>query len=181
MDAVVGVLRERPGLRSRRAEPSKAPRAGLTFVPTKNSRGTSVTYRIAWRARAIRADPEAFLLHVRELLTTIATEATAQYADALTRLPRGRRASSVRTIANEEAELADIRGGAVGREGQGEGEGESSHGVGLMGPGIPDDQNPMPIPASRRHELDAPGAIDPNLLSGLSLPMLSRRLKESRR
>jgi len=95
-----------------------ADRAGVTFVPTKNERGTSVTYRIAWRARAVRDDPEAFLTRIGELLRTVAEEATAQYEAAV---------------------------------------------------------NPMPAPHSQR----PPGelsAIDPRLLSGLSLPMLTRRI-----
>ena len=118
-ERVVGEVRLR---RSRRPDDVAAGKSteqsGVTFVPTKNERGTSVTYRIAWRARAVRDDPEAFLTRIGELLRTIAEEATTQYEAAV---------------------------------------------------------NPMPAPHSQR----PPGelsAIDPRLLSGLSLPMLTRRI-----
>ena len=48
-------------------------------------------------------------------------------------------------------------------------------------PAIPEDENPMPVPLSRRGDAAAPeGGIDPRLLTGLSLPMLARRMRESR-
>ncbi len=61
--------------------------SGVTFVPTKNARGTSVTFRIAWRARAVRNNPEGFLSEVHTILQAIAAEATAQYEAALNPMP----------------------------------------------------------------------------------------------
>jgi ParB-like chromosome segregation protein Spo0J len=160
------------GKRAARGTP--APGAGFTFVPTKNSRGTSVTYRIAWRARAVRADPDGFLAHVRNLLRAIAEEATAQYEDALTRLPQGRRATLARTIEREEAELADTE--LVERDTDAMAVARASDA------GIPESENPMPVPLSRRGDLTPPEGegIDPRLLTGLSLPMLARRMRETR-
>jgi ParB-like chromosome segregation protein Spo0J len=154
------------GLRARkRGARRHSSTGGFTFIPTRNPRGTSVTYRIAWRSRAIREDPDAFLGHVRDVLRTIAAEATTQYEQALTRLPRGPRATSSRVIAREEAELADVRSDRRVQE-----------------PGIPDDQNPMPVPSSQRQGAGATDdTVDPRLLSGLSLPMLARRMRESHR
>lgn len=100
-------------------------------------------------------------MHVREVLEAIATEATAQYEHALTQLPRGKRPTSVQAIANEEAEIV-----AQSRV--------------VDGPAIPESENPMPIPLSRRRDGEDTIKIDPALLSGLSLPMLTRRIKESR-
>ena len=168
-DASVAAVRERR-LRDRRTRASNSPRVGLTFVPTKNSRGTSVTYRIAWRARAIRSDPEAFLLHVREILSR----------------DRGRSYES-----NTNTPLLDfLKAGERPRLERSPAKKPSSPTRGKGRPHIPlarsvrsspMTRTRMPMPASRRRDLEATAAIDPNLLSGLSLPMLSRRLKESRR
>ena len=140
-------IRRATGRRGRTA----AEPGAVTFVPGRNARGTSVTYRVAWRARAVRQDPEAFLERVRGLLQVIAADATA-WRDAITR---------------EEAELAtrvadqrpDVR---TDRQ---------------PGESIPDDQNPMPVPPSQRRAGDAGPPINPRLLGGLSIPMLAERLK----
>ena len=159
---------ERPHVGRRPGRAAATANTGFTFVPTKNTRGTSVTYRIAWRARAVREDPDGFLSHVRGLLRTIAQEATAQYENALTRLPRGRRATPAVTIEREEAELTEREGGVVALN-------RASDSA------IPESENPMPVPLSRRGDAPpAEGGIDPRLLTGLSLPMLARRMRESR-
>ena len=156
----------------------------VTFVPGRNARGTSVTYRVAWRARAVRQDPEAFLEHVRALIQVIAAEATADYAAALAAAiarassRRRRRGGEVtpaasdswrETIAREEAELAARARVAdlpvnlpAGRQ---------------RDESIPDHQNPMPVPPSQRRPGDASPPINPRLLAGLSIPMLSERMK----
>jgi hypothetical protein len=157
------------GLRSKSEGKSRgtAPNHGLTFVPTKNTRGTSITYRIAWRARAIRANPEAFLAHVGEVLGAIAAEATTQYTDALTRLPQ-RRATLAEAIERDEAELVEDRPE----------EGEIERVVvadRALGRGPADDV------AKTEGHAPSDDAIDPRLLSGLSLPMLNRVIRESRR
>lgn len=147
---------------------------GVTFVPGRNARGTSVTYRVAWRAKAVRGDPEAFLDRVRELLQVIAADATADYEAAVARQgtrSRRQRGGGVAaateawraTIAREEAELgtrvADARGAA-----------RRAH-------AMPDEHNPMPVPPSQRRPGDPGPAISPRLLAGLSIPMLAERLK----
>jgi ParB-like chromosome segregation protein Spo0J len=150
----------------------------VTFVPGRNARGTSVTYRVAWRARAVRQDPEAFLEHVRTLIQVIAADATADYAAAVARgSSRRRRGGGVtpaatdswrETIAREEAELA-ARARVADLP--------SLHPARQRDESIPDDQNPMPVPPSQRRPGDAAPAINPRLLAGLSIPMLSERMK----
>ncbi len=150
----------------------------VTFVPGRNARGTSVTYRVAWRARAVRQDPEAFLEHIRALIQVIAADATADYTAALARSStrRKRRGGGVtpaaadtwrETIAREEAELAARMAHARTADTASRPRDAS----------IPDSQNPMPVPASQRRTGDAPVPINPRLLAGLSIPMLSERLK----
>jgi ParB-like chromosome segregation protein Spo0J len=166
-----------PSLRRRGRTPTEP--GAVTFVPARNARGTSVTYRVAWRARAVRQDPEAFIEHVRALIQTIAADATADYAAAVARSASRRRrrgggatpaaADSWReTIAREEAELAArvVHARVAGAQSP------SARDV-----SIPDDQNPMPVPASQRRAGDTPAPINPRLLAGLSIPMLSERLK----
>ena len=167
-------IRRATGRRGRTA----AEPGAVTFVPGRNARGTSVTYRVAWRARAVRQDPEAFLERVRGLLQVIAADATADYdaAVAAGRVQRRRRrgggvAAATEAwrdaITREEAELAtrvadqrpDVR---TDRQ---------------PGESIPDDQNPMPVPPSQRRAGDAGPPINPRLLGGLSIPMLAERLK----
>ncbi len=155
----------------------------VTFVPGRNARGTSVTYRVAWRARAVRQDPEAFLEHVRALIQVIAADATADYAAAIARAStrRRRRGGGVtpaatdswrETIAREEAELAararvaDLPVNLPGRQ---------------RDESIPDHQNPMPVPPSQRRPGDSPPPINPRLLAGLSIPMLAERMKRQAR
>jgi ParB-like chromosome segregation protein Spo0J len=151
----------------------------VTFVAGRNVRGTSVTYRVAWRARAVRQDPEVFLEHVRALIQTIAADATADYTAAIARSDSRRRrrgggatsaaADSWReTIAREEAELAARVAHARVTD---------SGSPRTRDVSIPDDQNPMPVPASQRRTGDTPAPINPRLLAGLSIPMLSERLK----
>lgn len=162
----------------RRGRTTAVPGA-VTFVPGRNARGTSATYRVAWRARAVRQDPEAFLERVQALLQVIAADATADYTAALAKgavRKRSRRGGGVTAateawrdaIAREEAELAarvadvrvaDVRGDRRGAE------------------AIPEDQNPIPVPPSQRRTGDAGPAINPRLLAGLSIPMLAERLK----
>jgi ParB-like chromosome segregation protein Spo0J len=161
----------------------------VTFVPGRNARGTSVTYRVAWRARAVRQDPEAFLEHVRALIQVIAADATADYAAAVAAAMarastrRRRRGGGVtpaatdswrETIAREEAELAARVAHARAADlplpaslPAGRPRDES----------IPDHQNPMPVPPSQRRPGDAAPPINPRLLAGLSIPMLSERMK----
>ena len=145
----------------------------VTFVPGRNARGTSVTYRVAWRARAVRQDPEAFLEHVHALIQVIAADATADYTAAVARASSRRRrrgggvtpAATVswrETIAREEAELAARAADLPGRQ---------------RDDAIPDYQNPMPVPPSQRRPGDSPPTINPRLLAGLSIPMLSERMK----
>ena len=151
---------------------------GLSFAVGRNQRGTSVTFRMAWRARAVQADPDLFLDRVRDALQAIATEATAQY-DAATARERARKGRarggkmSARdwrdAIAREEAELgtralpdADRAPGP-----------EHASAPGTM----PEGDNPIPVPPSRRRPGDAGQEISPRLLAGLSLPMLAERLK----
>jgi hypothetical protein len=172
---------ERPvGRRGRTATEPGA----VTFIAGRNARGTSVTYRVAWRARAVRQDPEAFLEHVRALLQAIAADATADYDSAMAagRVRRRRRRGggvSAATdawrdaITREEAELAARVADAGGR-GSGHG---GAHTDRQRGESIPDDQNPMPVPPSQRRPGDAAPAISPRLLAGLSIPMLAERLK----
>lgn len=147
----------------------------VTFVHGRNARGTSVTFRLAWRARSVRQDPERFLERVRELLEAIAVEATAHYTAAQSsgqERRRRRRGGGVaaateawrEAISRDEAELRSRVGdysAGRGRE---------------RGVGIPEDQNPMPVPPSQRR----PGEgreISARLLAGLSIPMLAERLK----
>jgi ParB-like chromosome segregation protein Spo0J len=166
-----------PSARRRGRTPTEP--GAVTFVPGRNARGTSITYRVAWRARAVRQDPEAFIEHVRALIQIIAAEATADYSAAIARTAARRRrrgggatpaaADSWReTIAREEAELA-ARVAPVRAA-----DSASSRARDVS---MPEDQNPMPIPASQRRTGDAPAPINPRLLAGLSIPMLSERLK----
>jgi ParB-like chromosome segregation protein Spo0J len=150
---------------------------GLSFAVGRNRRGTSVTFRMAWRARAVQADPELFLERVREALQAIATEATAHYdlANARMRKRQGRGRSATvgprnwhDAIARDEAELGPRASAAADRPAQHD---DATSGM------IPDDDNPMPVPPSRRRPSDARQEISPRLLAGLSLPMLAERLK----
>ena len=154
---------------------------GVTFVAGRNARGTSATYRLAWRARAVRQDPEAFLDRVREVLQAIAADATADYEAEVASSARGRvrrqRGGGVAAateawqaaIAREEAELkARVADGGGGGGGGGGGRRAET---------IPDDQNPIPVPPSQRRPGDPGTTISPRLLAGLSIPMLAERLK----
>lgn len=169
----------RPPAPARRRGRTPTEPGAVTFVPGRNARGTSVTYRVAWRARAVRQDPEAFLEHVRALIQIIAADATADYAAAVARASshRRRRGGGVtpaatdswrETIAREEAELAararvaDLPANLPGRQ---------------RDESIPDHQNPMPVPPSQRRPGDSSPTINPRLLAGLSIPMLSERMK----
>ena len=173
---------------SHQLEPEPAPRGrrgrqalgvgGLNFAVGRNRRGTSVTFRMAWRARAVETDPELFLERVRDALQAIATEATAHYDAAIarqrSRRGRGRHATmSARewrdAIAREEAELG-ARATADADRATGQ-----EHALTLGA--IPEGDNPMPVPPSRRRPGDARPEISPRLLAGLSLPMLAERLK----
>lgn len=186
-DAATGVHKGADGYQLTGRTPAPARRGrtptepgAVTFVPGRNARGTSVTYRVAWRARAVRQDPEAFLDHVRALIQVIAADATADYAAAVARAStrRRRRGGGVtpaatdswrETIAREEAELAArarVADLPVSRP-TGRQRDES----------IPDHQNPMPVPPSQRRAGDSPPPINPRLLAGLSIPMLSERMK----
>ena len=146
---------------------------GVTFVAARNARGTSSTYRVAWRVSAVRGDPEVFLERVRELLQAIAANATADYQAALARRPaKGRRrgggvAAATEAwraaIAREEAELA--------------GRAADPRGVVRRADAIPEEHNPIPVPPSQRRPGDAGPPISPRLLAGLSIPMLADRLK----
>ena len=149
---------------------------GLNFVVGRNRRGTSVTFRMAWRARAVQADPELFLERVRDALQAIATEATAHYdlANARERKRKGRGRGprmSARdwrdAIAREEAELGTRP--AIHHP--------PAHGEAAPLSAIPEGDNPIPLPPSRRRPGDARTEISPRLLAGLSLPMLAERLK----
>jgi hypothetical protein len=146
---------------------------GVSFAIGRNPRGTSVTFRMAWRARGVRADPDLFLERVRDALEAIAQEATAHYDVATQearsqrrrgrgtkRSPRGWRD----TIAREEAEL---RARVVDSVQAGDQAGET----------IPELENPIPVPPSRRRSGEPQTGISPRLLAGLSLPMLAERLK----
>jgi ParB-like chromosome segregation protein Spo0J len=171
-----------PAAARRRGRTPTEPGA-VTFVAGRNARGTSVTYRVAWRARAVRQDPEAFLEHVRVLIQVIAADATADYAAAVARAStRGRRRgrevtpaatdSWRETIAREEAELAARVAPARAADLP------ASHHAGRQrDEAIPDHQNPMPVPPSQRRPGDSAPAINPRLLAGLSIPMLSERMK----
>jgi ParB-like chromosome segregation protein Spo0J len=164
------VARRPTGRRGRTATEPGA----VTFVPGRNARGTSVTYRVAWRARAVRQDPDAFLERVRALIQVIAADATADYEAAVARMQRRRRrrrgggvAAATEAwreaITREEAELSNrMADGRIDRQ---------------RGESIPDDQNPMPVPPSQRRSGDTGPPISPRLLAGLSIPMLAERLK----
>jgi hypothetical protein len=147
---------------------------GVTFVPGRNARGTSVTFRIAWRSRAIRAEPELFLEQMRDLLQVIATEATTYYEEALVRGPAKGRRRRGRGVAAATEAWRD----AIARD---EEELESPHAdtraPGTRADALPEAQNPMPVPPSQRRPGDAGPAISPRLLAGLSIPMLAERLK----
>lgn len=149
---------------------------GVSFAVGRNARGTSVTFRMAWRARAIQADPELFLERVRDALQAVATEATAHYDVALRRgsnqRQRGRAGTWQERIAREEAELGTRVADRPADRPDPVREGEPR----ADGP-IPDVENPMPVPPSRRRPGDQAGGISPRLLAGLSLPMLAERLK----
>ena len=86
--------------RPRRGRKALAP-GGVSFASAQNSRGTLVTFHMAWRARAIRQDPDLFLERVREALQLIAAEATAQY-EAATAQPTAQRPE--RTPARKDAD-----------------------------------------------------------------------------
>lgn len=149
---------------------------GVNFEVGRNARGTSVTFRMAWRTSGVQADPELFIERVRDALQAVAAEATAHYDLAVRRgsnqRRRGRAGSWRELIAREEAELATpITDRPAGRP-EPTREGESP----ADGP-IPDTENPMPVPPSRRRPGDQVGGISPRLLAGLSLPMLAERLK----
>jgi ParB-like chromosome segregation protein Spo0J len=155
----------------------------VTFVAGRNARGTSVTYRVAWRARAVRQDPEAFLEHVRALIQVIAADATADHAAAVARASaRGRRRgreftpaasdSWRETIAREEAEIAARVAHARAADLP-----AGTHAGRPRDDAIPDHQNPMPVPPSQRRPGDSAPPINPRLLAGLSIPMLSERMK----
>jgi ParB-like chromosome segregation protein Spo0J len=177
-------LTDRPPASVRRRGRTPTEPGAVTFVPGRNARGTSVTYRVAWRARAVRQDPQAFLEHVRALIQVIAADATADYAAAVARAStRGRRRgrevmpaptdSWRETIAREEAELA-ARVAAHARAA----DLPASHHAGRQrDEAIPDHQNPMPVPPSQRRPGDSAPSIDPRLLAGLSIPMLAERMK----
>jgi ParB-like chromosome segregation protein Spo0J len=156
---------------------------GLSFVAGRNARGTSVTFRMAWRARAVREDPQRFLERVHEALQAIAAEATEHYDLALADTRRGgnRRAKSSDraarrwgdAIARDEAEISGPidQAAAASREAAAE-ERES------MGAVMPEEANPMPMPPSRRRATgEPPTEVNRRLLAGLSLPMLAERLR----
>ena len=142
----------------RRSRRGRKPLAagGVSFDSAQNSRGTSVTFRMAWRARAIRQDPELFLERVHDAIQLIAAQATAQYEAATTQQPGQRAGQSVSkksaaTRVEADREVTDLV--------------------------MPEWENPMPLPSSQRGADDLSAAIDPRLLAGLSLPMLADRLK----
>src|SRR5579862_7317958 len=165
----------------RRGREALAP-GGLSFTAGRNARGTSVTFRMAWRARAVREDPQRFLERVREALQAIAVEATEHYdlAVANTRRRGTRRAktggrATPRTwgdaIAREEAELsAPMDRAGASRDAMT----DDPESIGAI---MPEAENPIPVPPSRRRAGDGPPEISPRLLAGLSLPMLAERLK----
>jgi ParB-like chromosome segregation protein Spo0J len=176
-----------PVSRERSAEPrgrNAGESGGVRFVATRNRRGTSVTFRMAWRARGVRADPEVFLERVRDALQMIATEATVDYQAARSAVQgrRGRKSgdSSAMTarswrdnIAREEAELGEE--GADRRVD--DRPAPAARGTRGASPTIPEAENPMPVPPSQRHTGEATAGISPRLLAGLSLPMLAERIK----
>jgi ParB-like chromosome segregation protein Spo0J len=147
---------------------------GVSFAATRNRRGTSQTFRMAWRARAIRQNPEAFLERVHDLLRTIATEATAQYEAAMG-------LESQRIVNDTDLDsLAGTWHGPIGDAGQGT-SGKELRSASLDRASdlvMPEWQNPMPLPASQRQPDDSGPAIDPRLLAGLSIPMLTGRLRK---
>jgi ParB-like chromosome segregation protein Spo0J len=148
---------------------------GVSFATTRNRRGTSVTFRMAWRARAIRQNPEAFIERVRDALRLIATEATAQY-EALTALESPRSQSSDQDVGS----FGGSWHGPLAESPLAAGQQDPLAPAGLDSSSdlvMPEWQNPMPLPASHRHPDDAAPEIDPRLLGGLSLPMLAGRLK----
>jgi ParB-like chromosome segregation protein Spo0J len=159
--------------RRRRGRPALEA-GGVSFAATRNRRGTSQTFRMAWRAKAIRQNPEAFLERVHDLLRVIATEATSQFEAAMA-LESPRNAN--------EGDLDSLAGtwhGPIGEAGQGTTDRESRSAGGVDRTSdlvMPEWQNPMPLPASQRLTDDTGPAIDPRLLAGLSLPMLTSRLK----
>lgn len=165
--------RKPPGARRGRASLGAG---GVNFAVGRNARGTSVTFRMAWRARAIEADPELFLERVRDALQAVAAEATAHYDLAVRRgsdlRRRGRSGTWRERIAREEAELGTRVADRPAERPEPAREGEPR----ADGP-IPDVENPMPVPPSRRRPGDQSGGISPRLLAGLSLPMLAERLK----
>jgi len=171
----------RPG-----AKPGRSPTdaGGVRFVAGRNVRGTSLTFRMAWRARGVRKNPELFMERVQAALQTIALEAAAQYELATASGSRRTRRSrsnadaggAVETwrevIARDEADLgvpiaprraADRRSSDASMQ----------HDSG----GIPDSENPIPVPPSQRKPGDSSAGVNPRLLAGLSLPMLVERLK----
>jgi len=159
---------------------------GVSFVAGRNTRGTSITFRLAWRARGVRENPELFLERVRDALEAIAAEASAHYERATARATargrgqsrrqRGRtveggRRSWREAIAREEAEL-----GARVADRAGEDREAPKARVGADGV-MPEVDNPMPVPPSRRRSGDPQAGISPRLLAGLSLPMLAERMR----
>jgi ParB-like chromosome segregation protein Spo0J len=162
-----------PGTRRGRA-PLGA--GGVTFAVGRNARGTSITFRMAWRARGVQADPELFIERVRDALQAVAAEATAHYDHAMRRGSNQRRRGRAKPwrdlIAREEAELGTRVADRPAEPPELSREGEPR----ADGP-IPDPENPMPMPPSRRRPGDQSGGISPRLLAGLSLPMLAERLK----
>jgi hypothetical protein len=151
---------------------------GVSFAVGRNARGTSVTFRMAWRARGVQANPELFIERVRDALQAVAAEATAHYDLALRQGGNQRRRARTGPwpdlIAREEAELGTPVADRPAARPEPSREGEPARAE--DGP-IPDAQNPMPVPPSRRRPGDQYGGISPRLLAGLSLPMLAERLK----
>jgi hypothetical protein len=130
---------------------------------------------MAWRARAIRQNPEAFLERVREALRVIASEATAQFK-AATALEPPRSQPSDQEVGAFGGSWHD----PVAETALAAGEQDMIVPLGADPTSelvMPEWQNPMPLPASQRQPDDRGPEIDPRLLAGLSLPMLSGRLK----
>jgi hypothetical protein len=179
--AVTDLVSKRHQVRQPRSLGARRGRAplgagGVTFAIGRNARGTSITFRMAWRARGVQTDPELFIERVRDALQAVAAEATAHYDLAVHRgsspRRRGRVGSWRELIAREEAELGAPIADRPAERPEPAREGESQ----AEGP-IPDPENPMPVPPSRRRPGDQHGGISPRLLAGLSLPMLADRLK----
>jgi ParB-like chromosome segregation protein Spo0J len=144
---------------------------GVSFASARNRRGTSVTFRMAWRARAVRQNPDLFLERVREALHLIAAEATAQYESATAQPPVAAQGRSVER-ADSGAQLR--RGSVTAERPASAASAAAPEAADLV---MPEWENPMPMPASQRAPNSIEPSIDPRLLAGLSLPMLADRLR----